>query len=190
MDSGRINIRTWSPFQCSHGTPYILKSNYKPIVQTVLCFGGTQEKANITDDLWIKVGSLPQLWGGHVQRRPVAWDINYESMTFPSLITPIPGGSGLWHEAPGGNFCLQSVEPGGLARLLSSTLACTAISVAGDFHLLWWRLCPKPRAAPLWALLIPLTFAKLPYPSFQLEITFSSLKKKTTGELFMTVTSK
>lgn len=57
-----------------------------------------------------------------------------------------------------------------LELLLLSTLVCEAISVAGKFS-----HCDEGHAldqglAPLWAPLIPLTFAESPDPSFKLDI--------------------
>lgn len=59
--------------------------------------------------------------------------INYESVTFPSLISPTAGWSGPSTRPWGGQILLTVGKARGLELLLSSTPACVAISAAGKF---------------------------------------------------------
>ena len=100
----------------------------------------------------------------------------YESVTFPSLITPSAGWSRLRCYVPGGQILLTVSKARGIELLLSSPLVCAAISVGGKFS-----HCdeghPEVSSWPPLGSPNPLTFAESAYHSFKLDIIASSFLK-------------
>jgi hypothetical protein len=86
-------------------------------------------------------------WGRQLTFIPSPLDINYESMTFPSLITLTTGWSKLWFEAPGGKFYSQPAKPGPGASAFMQPGSC-GFFCSRKILSLWWRPCLHPGQAP------------------------------------------